>query len=215
MKIVTEYRPKPVPVRNMDWIATYEGDDPERQRTGFGSTETEAVENLKENHPLTEERVMDAYDKMVAYLNANPHLIFVSWNDPRPGINAAGPLFAYVWPHNNPPGKIGCLTTIATGEYDAATPELKNALLADDRLKVDVLEIRYDAFKEANDERAANRAVAEALLPLLPVFAEWQRRIDKELGRNEPLFLGPNIFLQERTDNGENQKEQHRDEVPG
>lgn len=45
--IVTDYDPKPVPVRCWDWCATlvgYDAGDP----IGWGATEQEAIEELKE-----------------------------------------------------------------------------------------------------------------------------------------------------------------------
>jgi hypothetical protein len=58
----------------------------------------------------------------------------------------------------------GCMTQIKLepSKYDAPTRELKEAILADDRIPNDPMSITRE---------------------LLPVFAEWQRRIDKELNR--------------------------------
>lgn len=59
----------------------------------------------------------------------------------------------------------GCLTLVRCGSMDAQTPELTDAIRADERLPLQVDDITREH---------------------LPVFAEWQRRIDKELGRTPP-----------------------------
>ena len=54
MKIVTHYWPKPIPMRCFDWSAvdddTYDGAPDGRNRNiiGFGATEAEAIQALKE-----------------------------------------------------------------------------------------------------------------------------------------------------------------------
>ena len=45
MKIDTFYNPKPVPGRQFDWEATFEGYD-EGDPVGYGATEQEAVQAL-------------------------------------------------------------------------------------------------------------------------------------------------------------------------
>ncbi len=56
----------------------------------------------------------------------------------------------------------GCLTQVAEGFKGAATPELTEAIRADKRLPKHVSHIRREH---------------------LPVFAQWQRRLDQELNR--------------------------------
>lgn len=56
----------------------------------------------------------------------------------------------------------GCLTMIRNGDWRAETEELTEAIRADERLP----KTQQDITKEH-----------------LPVFAEWQRRLDKELSR--------------------------------
>jgi len=46
-KIVTSYVKPPIPIRGMDWQATYEGYD-DGDVIGNGETEQEAIEDLKE-----------------------------------------------------------------------------------------------------------------------------------------------------------------------
>jgi hypothetical protein len=48
------YTHPPIPTRSMDWQAYYDGDEPNddgKMAFGTGSTETEAVTDLIENHP--------------------------------------------------------------------------------------------------------------------------------------------------------------------
>jgi hypothetical protein len=103
---------------------------------------------------------MDIYDKEIARLTANPEAIKSSWMN-------CGPLFNmcrsadYIGDKN-----IGCLTMIRRDDgYHAQTQELTDAIRADKRIP-----IHYEKIV-ARD---------------LPVFASWQRRMDKELGRKPP-----------------------------
>jgi hypothetical protein len=48
-KIVTSYWAKPIPVRQFDWTATYDGDEPNdagQMAVGHGATEAEAITDL-------------------------------------------------------------------------------------------------------------------------------------------------------------------------
>jgi len=48
MKIITSFDPKPIPDRKFDWCA-YDSDSYDLgSPTGYGSTEQEAIEDLKE-----------------------------------------------------------------------------------------------------------------------------------------------------------------------
>lgn len=47
-KIVTDYIHPPIPTRNCDWAAYYDGDDEYGPR-GWGTTEAEAIQDLKDN----------------------------------------------------------------------------------------------------------------------------------------------------------------------
>lgn len=55
-KIVTHFWPKPIPIRHMDWTATfdnYEGGDGYNERPGpigYGRTEAEAIADLLETY---------------------------------------------------------------------------------------------------------------------------------------------------------------------
>ena len=53
-KIATSYRAKPIPLRQFDWTAWYDGDEPNDaggMRTGSGRTQEDAIANLLSNHP--------------------------------------------------------------------------------------------------------------------------------------------------------------------
>lgn len=60
MTIRTNYLHPPIPLRCFDWSAidadTYDGatDSPNRHQIGYGKTENEAIENLKEQLDLFE-----------------------------------------------------------------------------------------------------------------------------------------------------------------
>jgi hypothetical protein len=48
MKIVTSHIYPPIPTRAFDWCATFDNYDGPGSPIGYGSTEQEAIENLKE-----------------------------------------------------------------------------------------------------------------------------------------------------------------------
>lgn len=106
----------------------------------------------------------DKYDEAIEYLTENPHEIETVWM--HPFDHKAGCLFMFVIPNDvefRPDRKLcGCLTTIRNCGYAAWTDELTEAIRADDRIPNDLKDITIEK---------------------LPIFAEWQRRIDKELGR--------------------------------
>lgn len=102
----------------------------------------------------------DKYDEAMAYLFEHPEEIRDAWADPYDHV--AGCLFQYAT--RGKPGifeGFGCLTMVR-GVCRAATQELTAAIRADERIP---------------------RSVEDATADTLPVFAEWQRRLDKELER--------------------------------
>ena len=115
----------------------------------------------------------DKYDEAVAFLTENPDLIIDAWErDSLEGENARHQcLFDYVIPSQHGTYRrsdnqlCGCLTQIkgecAVGGV-AWTDDLTDAIQEDDRIP----------------EHQTKVTVED-----LPVFAEWQRRIDKELDR--------------------------------
>ena len=53
-KIITTFVYPPIPVRNFDWLAFFDGDEPDdngQMRTGSGATEQEAINDLLETYP--------------------------------------------------------------------------------------------------------------------------------------------------------------------
>ncbi len=119
---------------------------------------------------------MDKYDEAVLHLTAReqaePGSIRRAWLHFR--TDHDGCLFAMatksgdnVAPDDG--ARFGCLTMIRFGRTttstyanQAATPELTAAIRADERIPADSISIKITD---------------------LPTFAEWQRRLDKELGR--------------------------------
>ncbi len=57
-EIKTNYWPKPGPLRNFDWAAWYDGDEPNDDGSmamGYGSTEEKAIADLRDNFPRDDE----------------------------------------------------------------------------------------------------------------------------------------------------------------
>lgn len=109
----------------------------------------------------------DRYDKAVKYLTEHPGEIFDAWQAPmdHPG----GCLFLFAQREtcrDKIPMFCGCLTQVRSG-CQAQTRELTEAIQADQRIPQDPLDITVEH---------------------LPVFAEWQARIDREL-RNKDEIL--------------------------
>jgi hypothetical protein len=52
MKIITEFVYPPIPIRWLDWVATYDDHDGAidagHHCTGYGTTEQESIDNLKD-----------------------------------------------------------------------------------------------------------------------------------------------------------------------
>ena len=104
----------------------------------------------------------DKYDVAIKYLTRRPNEISRAWNYIT--SHPAGCLFQYAG-NEMDDCHVGCLTMIRTapGSYCAATPELTKAIAADERIPL-----------RSRDTKVEH----------LPVFAEWQRRLDKELNRS-------------------------------
>ena len=111
-------------------------------------------------------RKRDKYDEAIEYFNTNDNLdgIVNAWNFPE--VSGPGCLFQYcgdhsttITPSKDPKDSYGCLTMIRKGNnYVAYTPKLTKAIRADKRIP-----------KEPEDIE----------LKHLPVFAEWQRKLDR------------------------------------
>jgi hypothetical protein len=109
---------------------------------------------------------MDIYDREVARLTASPHLIEWAWSGE--DVGKVSPLFQFASKDGNPDytNKIGCLTQIRDcNSFKAETEELTKLIKADIKIPCDPEQI---------------------IVEDLPHFAAWQRRIDKELGRQAP-----------------------------
>lgn len=53
-KIITDFICPPIPVRACDWLAYYDGDEPddnENMKAGYGATEAEAIQDLLDAYP--------------------------------------------------------------------------------------------------------------------------------------------------------------------
>lgn len=109
---------------------------------------------------IDKEFQVDKYDRAVAYLTEHPEEIQEAWANPI--RHEAGCIFGYAaGPDRKMIHYIGCLTQIKGGLFRAETEALTEAIRADVRIP--------DRF----DITVLN----------LPVFAEWQRRLDVELNR--------------------------------
>jgi len=53
-KIITSYTNPAIPYRGADWVAFYDGEE-ERGEYGFGATEAEAIQDLRDMFPEGEE----------------------------------------------------------------------------------------------------------------------------------------------------------------
>jgi hypothetical protein len=107
----------------------------------------------------------DKYDRAIAYLRQHPDEIVQAWLLSR--SHPGGCLFSFV-SHDRQPlgshGPCGCPVMIRNPIYKsvAETEHLTAAIRADDRIPMVEKDITLDH---------------------LPIFAAWQRRIDRELGR--------------------------------
>lgn len=105
---------------------------------------------------------MDKYDKAIEYLTQNPDKIYINW------MASLGEAWCLFQSTGNDLNEYGCLTQIRSVGvlYIAPTPELTKAIRADERIPF--------------SPSVGNQTIT---LAHLPIFAEWQRRLDKELGR--------------------------------
>jgi hypothetical protein len=101
---------------------------------------------------------MDKYDMAVEYLTEHPDEIYDAWGNPF--LHKGGCLFQFCNANGYNAIICGCLTQIRRGGYAAETEELTEEIRNDERIPSSALDIRAEH---------------------LPVFAEWQRRLDKEL----------------------------------
>ncbi len=119
---------------------------------------------------------MDMYDRAVNFLKANPHLIADVWDDPK--SHFTGILFQAVTPsgcgEENPEGLFcGDLCEIHSFLAHGWTEPLEEAIGNDHRLP--------KIF-------SSNNGIPKITPDHLPVFAEWQRKIDVMLNRKPENF---------------------------
>jgi len=108
---------------------------------------------------------MDKYDKAIAYLEgcngSFESEVDRAWSTPFD--HPAGCLFSIVAKDYYGKHDTGCLTMIRrTEDFRAETDELTEAIRTDERIPTSAMDITHES---------------------LPVFAEWQRRLDRELNR--------------------------------
>lgn len=113
----------------------------------------------------SEDTARDKYGEAIDYLTEHPSRIDFAWQDPNGEPGGALFLFATksAGPEHRSTIQLGCLTQIRAGIAEAATLQLTRAIAADIRIP----------------ERSIDIEVGH-----LPVFAEWQRRLDRELERS-------------------------------
>lgn len=123
----------------------------------------------------------DIYDQEIAYLTENPWQIYKHWNWGTPlfqkavNLNHLNQLPLRIWQY-------GCLTQIRQVNdsrlppFFAETPILTEQIIVDDRIPAS------PSKPSCGDDE--NKCTIT--LEHLPVFAEWQRKLDKELDRTPP-----------------------------
>ncbi len=123
----------------------------------------------------------DAYQLAVEFLHEHPEEIQMAWaagsGNPEES-HLCGILFKFATPRGLSTDQryehggliCGCLTMIRGDDMIAWTDELTVAIRNDERIP------------EYSDEITVDH---------LPVFAQWQRRLDLVLGRTPPVWTGP------------------------
>jgi hypothetical protein len=137
----------------------------------------------------------DKYDRAIDYLVENPQDICRAWKTPgevtRPEVAQAHCLFQFVTPTGKeikrPDGKpCGCLSQVSGGlcvGANAWTDELTKEINNDDRIPWDMVEF----------ESVVNRLPKEQRARRFYIFADWQRRLDRELRSWRVRWLTPVI----------------------
>lgn len=118
---------------------------------------------------------MDAYDKAIEYLSNNQSEILDIWDDPK--SHFAGVLFQAATPdgagQSNSVDYFGDICEIKSGLASAWTEELTEEIVDDHRIP--------EIFASHNN-------LPRITVEHLPLFAEWQRKIDVALNRNPNNF---------------------------
>lgn len=115
----------------------------------------------------TTRKAWDKYDESIAYLKKHPTEIMRAWNMPL--VRSGGALFTmtgltgtFCDSTKRGGSYCGCLTQVKAKKCPAYTPRLTKLIRADKRIP-------------DSPEKVTVRH--------LKAFADWQRRLDKELGR--------------------------------
>lgn len=121
--------------------------------------------------------MQDIYQREIELLTENPNRIYNHWNYGSPLFREASSKQC-----QKPDGKsFGCLTQIRTDkDYVAGTNELTNLIRNDTRIP-----FSPSTFMGIRDS---------IKIEDLQTFAEWQRRLDKELNRTAPEDFDFNKF---------------------
>lgn len=120
---------------------------------------------------------MDKYDRAIKYLTkaveTDPGAITRAWSNPHINRDAGSVLFQFVHKISYSPScGCGCLTQIkASPLTKAQTESLTERIRADDRIPNRI------------PDQFCPKSEMHAFVAKLPVFAEWQRIIDRELNR--------------------------------
>jgi hypothetical protein len=128
------------------------------------------------NFTVSEIHKMDVYDKAMKYLKDNPSKISEIWDDPK--SHFSGVLFQAVTPdgtaQENEYGELcGDICEIQSLEASAWTRKLEQEILGDFRIP--------KLF-------ASHGWKPKITVDMLPIFAEWQRKIDVALSRDPSNF---------------------------
>ena len=130
---------------------------------------------------MTEElRMKDIYDEGIEYLTENPEVIHEAWNDPQRYEGRGGELFGFVGPDWTCNGQVmydtrgirvgtcGCLQQIRAAKkegYDGKNGDM-------------CMSHWPELWREIASDRRLPSVSEKITVADLPVFAEWQRRID-------------------------------------
>ena len=135
------------------------------------------------NEERMKERAWDKYDDAIAYLTENPEDIHDAWSDPEEWEGRGGELFGFVgpdWKDNSNTvayrgevsGTCGCLQQIR-----AAYKSEKCGMYALDDTNM-TLSHWPDLWERIARDRRLPADSSDIGLEDLPVFAEWQRKLD-------------------------------------
>lgn len=111
---------------------------------------------------------MDKYDEAIEYLVARPEETGNAWIRGALGVG----LFGFCTPDGRIHPGCGCLTMVKSGPEVAFTSSLTDAIRADNRIHEEISDLTKALL--STDSPDARRAI-------LQPYAEWQRRMDREI----------------------------------